>query len=342
MLFLVLWTCGAVHAQEGRPISAVPLSDMERRDTLGSSGYRFIISGHFHGASNSRSGMPAATLLANIDSINATGADLMFTTGDLFLDPARDLAMHRRVFYDKLHMPVYNAVGNHDVEGGAYAAEVGPTFFALDRGGDRFIVLDTEREDSRILGAQLELLEKAAMDAEAGLLRMVFILSHRPVWAEEDPRYKAIFRESTRSLLTTNFRSDVFPLLERMAKKAPVYWASGSMGGGAPASIFWEEGAPGIHYIQSAIRDERRDALLLIDVTEGKVMPSAMSLTGSSVLPVQEYNAAFWTGKKGLSRGFNWRLLPYLVKSTVTHRNFWWGMLSMALLLFGVRWISRR
>ncbi|HRH37377.1 MAG TPA: hypothetical protein PK760_03470, partial [Flavobacteriales bacterium] len=43
--------------------------------------YRIIIGGHFHGESTNRSGYPAATLLANIDTINSLGANLFLSTG---------------------------------------------------------------------------------------------------------------------------------------------------------------------------------------------------------------------------------------------------------------------
>ncbi|MBL0043492.1 MAG: metallophosphoesterase [Flavobacteriales bacterium] len=86
--------------------------------------YRILIGGHFHGESTNRSGYPAATLLANLDTINKLGANLFLSTGDLFMDPVKDMPRYQRALFSKLKMPLFNAPGNHDLEvsnSGAYS-----------------------------------------------------------------------------------------------------------------------------------------------------------------------------------------------------------------------------
>jgi hypothetical protein len=170
----------------------------------------------------------------------------------------------------------------------------------------------------------------------------LFIISHRPIWAEDDPQYSVLFKDNTRSTFGTNFRKDVYPLLEKIAQHAHVYWISGSVGGMAPSSIFFQEHAPNITFIQCAIRDEPRDALLVADVYPDSVRWSALSLTGQTLLAPEAYNAAWWRERVGKEEGFNWRLLPYLVKTTVLHRAFWWGAGLMLLLVLLVRRLLRR
>lgn len=305
---------------------------------LDSSGaHRMVFSGHFYGGSHSRSGYPAATVLANVDTLNALGAGVMLLTGDLFVEPVSDAQRHGAALYRRLNMPVYNAVGNHDLAGGRYEELFGATFMAFDRGPDRIIILDSERDNSKILGPQLELLEQAARDAGEGRLRHIFIVSHRPVWAEDDRELGELFRHNTRSMLGTNFERDVRPLLDRMRSHARVYWVSGSMGGFAPASVFHHEEAEGLFFLQTAIRDEPRDAVLVADVGEEHVRWWLVSLTGSKVGNVEGYDAAYWRKHMGVAgEGFNWRLMPLHVRNTVTHRAFWLGgalaLLAMAVL----------
>jgi hypothetical protein len=131
-------------------------------------------------------------------------------------------------------------------------------------------------------------------------------------------------------------------LLERIAQHAHVYWISGSLGGGAPSSIFFQPHAPNITFIQCAIRDVPRDALLIADVHPDTVKWSALSLTGQKLRSPETYDAAWWRSKRGKEEGFNWRLLPYLIRTTVLHRAFWWGAGLMLLLLLFVRRILRR
>ena len=114
----------------------------------------------------------------------------------------------------------------------------------------------------------------------------VIIISHRPIWAEDDPQYSDLFKDNTRSLTGTNFEKDVYPILEKIAEHAHLYWISGSLGGQAPSSIFFQQHAPNITFIQCAIRDEPRDALLIADVYPDSVHWSALSLTGLSLIHI--------------------------------------------------------
>lgn len=352
--------------------------------------YRILIGGHFHGASTSRSGYPAATLLANLDTINALGASLFLSTGDLFLDAKNDPARYARALFGKLRMPLFNAVGNHDLYRGE--SPVQPTFLsfavntavrswardpiaalnevqhaptpaernllqrqadALRTAGtmtvaaDRFIVFDTERDAGSIKGDQLDLLKALAEERpEPGLPareKRIFIVSHRPIWAEEDPEYGPLFAGNTRSAIGINFRSEVYPLVRRIAEHAQVYWISGSLGGQARSSIFFQRHAPNITFIQCAVRDEPRDALLIADLYPDSVHWSALSLTGMALREPSTYDAGWWRANLGPDRGFNWRLLPYYARITVLHRAFWAGLLTASVLAIAVAgWRSRR
>jgi len=323
-------------AAQRSPFTGVAVPSL---DTSGH--YRLIISGHFHGSSTDRSGYPAATLLANLDRVNALAPAVLISTGDLFMDPDRDSARYTRSLFERLQLPLFNAPGNHDRHGSAYhKASDCPVI--IQRGPDRIVVLDTERDDSDITGDQLEVLEKAARDAAAGGVRRLFVISHRPVWAEEDPTYSPLFADNTRSLTTPNFSKEVKPVLDRIAEQAELFWVSGSMAGRAPASIFFQRHAPNITYIQSAIRNELRDALLIADITADSIAWSAMSLTGQRLAHPSTYNAEFWRTAQGEPKAFNWRLLPYLVRTTVLHRSFAYGLAAGVVLVALGFFIFRR
>ncbi|MEZ4739567.1 MAG: hypothetical protein R2818_09505 [Flavobacteriales bacterium] len=321
------------------PYTEVPVSPP---DSTGA--YRLLIGGHFHGASSNRSGFPAATLLANLDTINAIDANVLLSTGDLFLIPDRDSARYARSLFSELKVALFNAPGNHDLEGKAYhrGAEM-PV--SISMGPDRILLVDTERNNSDIRGDQLEALEELATAAEGGGLRRVFIVSHRPIWSEEEPRYGDLFKNNTRSTSGCNYSKEVLPVLRRIAAHAEVFWISGSMAGRAPASIFFQPHEKNITYIQSAIRDELRDALLIADVDTEGVTWSTLSLTGLPMEPVEKYDADWWKAKQGEVPPFRWKLLPYLVKKNLSYPSFWYGFVIALcpLLLVGLvrRWGKR-
>lgn len=301
--------------------------------------YRLLFGGHFHGASTNRSGFPASTILAGIDTINALRANALFSTGDLFLDADADGERYMNSLFRKLEVALYNAPGNHDVEGRSYVPTYGPTYGRLDLGVDRVLWLDTERDNGDILSDQLEFFRQSLRDFRGS---NIFIVAHRPLWAEGDSPYSPLFPDNTRSLLVTNYDTEVYPLLVKAAEKAKVFWISGSMAGRAPASIFFQEHAPNITYIQCAIRDVPRDALLVADVRDGVVQWHGVSLTGQSLKPVQEYDAAWWGRTMPKGEPFDPRLIPMYVQQALTSADFWYGLISGLVLLFFVRRLLRR
>jgi hypothetical protein len=301
-------------------------------DSLGR--YRLLIGGHFHGESTNVSGFPASTVLANLDALNATRANVFLSTGDLFMQPDRDSARYASRFFSKLDLPLFNAPGNHDLEGHAFRT---PMPQRIDLGADRILLLDTERDDSDIQGDQLAALETLAQEALAGQVRHVFIVSHRPVWAEGNARYQALFSGNTSSLAGANYDREVLPILRRIASKAEVYWISGSMAGRAPASLFFQPHEANITYIQCAVRDQLRDAVLIADVGPAGIEWALRSLTGEPVRAVGTYDAAWWEKNQSKVEEFHWRRIPYLVRKEVTSATFWYGFAAAALVFFGWR-----
>lgn len=200
--------------------------------------YSFFVSGHFHGNSQNTSGYPAATLLANIDLINNSNVLALCSTGDLFMDVRNNIPQYRHAFFNKLRVPLYNAVGNHDISGKVYQENFGDTWFSFTTGSALFVFLDTEANDGSISGDQLKWFSNTLNDFCGNeKVKNVFIFSHRPVWSEGDERLKNIFKENTQSDFGNNFESEVIPLIKKYTAKIPVYWFSGSLGGGAPASF---------------------------------------------------------------------------------------------------------
>ncbi len=299
--------------------------------------YRVVISGHFHGSGKDRSGFPAATLLANIDRINSLNATLVLSTGDLFLEPDKDHKQYDRSFFSRLNAPLFNVPGNHD-KGKYYEEHFSPTFFSFKMGADAFVLFDTERKDGSLGGDQLALLE----DLRQSVHKRIFILSHRPIWAESDKVYGPLFEGNTRSLIGTNFEKDVVPLLEELAARSQIFWVSGSTAGKAPSSIFFQPHGPNITYIQSAIRNSPWDALLVADISPGSVQWSSLPLTDRPGTDPTTFNADWWKKHSGTEKKFNPRLIPFYMKSALMRPIFWYGAVFGLLLFASIRWVVRR
>jgi len=304
-------------------------------DTTGN--YSFVVGGHFYGKGSTNSGFPASTVLGGLERIRSFGPNALFITGDLFLNVELDSANYSRVLFDVLPFPVYNAVGNHDLDGDHYS-HFEPTFFSFQVGDDHFMVLDTEMDNGSIEGEQFDMFKsmiEAANQANAGNL---FVFSHRPVYVHGEPEFDHLLKNNTRSLTGNNFRTDLLPLIAGL-EGVDVYWFSGSMGGGSPSSFLYHEGY-GMTSILTAIRDTRKDAVLGVTVEHGAVSFTTIPLGINKTKPVDYYDLKFWQKNLGKDEGFNYRLIPYYIRSTITHRAYWIGVLSLLMVILIWKYFS--
>lgn len=321
-----------------QPVS--PFNELKvQTDSLGN--YKFLVSGHFYGDRNNKSHFPANTLLANLDWINESEADMLICLGDIFMDVRNDIPNYEKSFFDKLEIPLYNAVGNHDLTDNIYQEHYGATYFTFELNGDIHIILDTEKDNGDIKGEQLELIKSAEKKVREKNINNVFIYAHRTVWKDTYTEMEGLFTDNTQSITTPNFESDVYPILKQIGQKAKVFWFSGSLGP-APASFFhYPDEENNIIIIGTSIRSHPRDAMLMVKIHDGEVRFETHSLTGEELKPLEEYNVELWKSSVG-EEPFNWRLVPYYIQLMLTHRYFWYGMGFALTFMFIIYWIRKR
>ena len=191
-----------------------------------------------------------------------------------FINTKADLARHRRVFTTNWGIPVFNAVGNHDLDG----AIMKPC--SARRPSRSMWVLTASwcwtpsGTMGRIIGRQAELLFEATELARQGASGTC---SRSPI-APSGPRCSPCSMgcsSTTPARCLRRAGPRVLEALDAAAAGAGVFWFAGSMGGGAPASHPLAGDAQWVVYGMSAVRDEPRDALLLVSVDDDGVHPEA-------------------------------------------------------------------
>ncbi len=320
-----------------------PFNKLSINDSVAN--YSFIVSGHFHGASTNVSSFPASSLLANIDSLNSLNPLFLMSLGDMFLDVDDLYIKHYQYsLFNKLKMPLLNAVGNHDLSNhNMYEKAFGKTFFSFTHNSELFIVLNSELNDGSIKDEQLKMFTDALNSASSTTIKNIFIFSHRPIWAESIEKYKKLFTDNTRSSFQNNFLSDIKPLLQSVSKKCNMFWISGSMGGTAPVSFFYDKDEEtNVTYMQTAIRDLPRDAVLQIFINNGIVSLKGKSFSGQKLDKIENYNLNFWSKNIAPEQKFNFRLLPFLIMQMLKHYYFWIGFLLSIVLILVTTIIKRR
>lgn len=308
-------------------------------DSLGD--YSFLVSGHFYGGRSNQTGFPVNTILANIDWINNSNTIMLMSLGDMFMDVRNDIPNYKVSLFNKLNIPIFNAVGNHDISSDVYQSNFGETFFYFQISNDIHVVLDTELNDGSIKNEQLEFLKEIkGLVNSNNKIENVFIYTHRTIWARSYSDLDRLFLNNTQSLLGNNYESDVLPIIQAIQSKVQVVMFSGSLGD-APASFFNYKSHDSIQYVATAIRGLKRDAVLLVTKKESKISYSVKSLTKQPLNKFESYDFEFWNQNLGKIEKFNYRLIPLKIKNTVTSIDFWIGGIVI-LIGIGVMKLFRK
>ncbi len=333
LLALTLFIVFVLQFQQS--FSQVSLNNRAIDSSINVNDFSFIITGHIYGDGVNQSGYPASTFLGNMDFFeDSLQAAFICFTGDVFRDVKYDYPFYKRSAFDKMEIPLYNAVGNHDLSDDFYQEEVGETYFSFTVGKNVFIILDAESDDSQIVGDQFDFFESTLNNAKEIGAEHVFIFSHRPIWAETNPEFEGLFSDNTRSTFGDNFIEGVYPELDSYQHDFDIFWLSGSMGN-VPVSFFYhKEEDKNITYIQTAIRNIPRDAILEVKVKDDQLSFIPHSLTGQHLEALEYYNMDFWKEYQVPVVKFNYRLIPLYIKQTLTNRMFWYGMGAMVVVFF--------
>jgi hypothetical protein len=232
--------------------------------------YTILIGGHLYGHGESPD--PASTLVDWLRTKPALADVAFFALGDLTYRPTpENLDRFEAAVVDPLEMPFFNAPGNHDLHGTEYARRYAPTYYQTRIGPDVFLVGHAGLlEPSPQRAFFLEALEEAASSPQ---VRYVFILTHRLMWAVDDPRYRAIAER--RNLLLGypdegQFTATLLPQVKRAAKRKRVFWFSGDLG---KHTTYYRDRHPtqGVTYVAVGLWDRPEDRLIRVSISESGV-----------------------------------------------------------------------
>ena len=170
-----------------------------------------------------------------------------------------------------IDIPFFPVVGNHEVSAPIQGEKLyrkqfllpeGKTYYAFRAGGTLFVVLNSEEESGRIIGAQLSWLENI-LSSSKETFKLVFL--HRPLFLPIDSLKKgramdrhphdrdALHRLFLKTDVKAVFEADDHRF-DRMEKDHILYVITG--GGGAPLASLKERGGF-FHYVWTSVRNGR-------------------------------------------------------------------------------------
>ena len=261
--------------------------------------FSFLLAGHMYGSHN-ESIYPSASLLANIQLLNNSGAHFLVSLGDI-VQQANELQIEvlKTSFLLKLNLPVFHTPGNHDFRS-RYIEYFGNPFFSFRYGSSFFIFLNSEASRGKIEGEQLDFLIKdIEYCKKTREIQNIFIFSHRLLWAIENPPYSEIIRfvngpgDHPKDAATIS--KVILPKLKSLVDKN-VYFAGGDVGCKWSLPLFYEKDPKSnITYIAVGVGDTEKDVVLQAHLSKsGKATFTPISLTTQKLYPVEYYSLDYW------------------------------------------------
>ena len=268
----------------------------------GPDGEQFLVVGHLYGTIQGEDNQPAPGLLNALPELNRIPLSLLVSLGDMVKQSeADDFDELDRQLLKPAAFPVFNTVGNHDVENRAlYEDRYGPTYFSFRHGPSRMIFLDTEREHCAIDSPQREMLNSVMQEAlEDRTTRQIFIFMHKTFFFKNDRLFELKAEKAGPNVWdcygTGNFSEIMQTIIQPAALQKPVYLFAGDVGAYGNLSPYYEK-LPGssLTLVMTGLGDFPSDSGILVTVKGDDVQLEAYSLTGNQMNPLPSYSPEYW------------------------------------------------
>lgn len=211
---------------------------------------------------------------------------------------------------DSLGLPVYFAVGNHDMENRpVFEERYGKTYFHFAYRNDLFIILDPNIDEWNISGDQLTFLKNIVADNHQKTDN-IFIFFHQLLWWEKNNSYNKTHPNSFAGRADTiNFWSEVIPLFRNITNHT-VFFA-GDMGAASWSDNFMYDSFDNIELICSGMGEEDGDNFIVVNIdSEKKINYDLICLNDSSMNCFGNLKDYKLSETKDESENHNYKVFP--------------------------------
>jgi hypothetical protein len=232
--------------------------------------YSFFVSGHAYGQPGIKNGL-YPPFKKKFDYIrNRPEIKFGVFTGDIVAaNPTADDWDKVDIDIKNLGLPVYFAVGNHDMEDRElFESRYGETYFSFAFQNDLFIVLDPNIDGWNISGEQMDFLKKTLLDNSENTDN-IFVFFHQLLWWKNNSiytRYRPNSFEGKADKI--NFWSEVEPMFSKLSNE--VFMFAGDVGAGSWAADFMYDKYGNISLIASGMGEGDGDNFVVANVHEDK------------------------------------------------------------------------
>ncbi len=269
----------------------------------GNDTFKFIVFSHAYGDADITDDIPSENLTQHLDELLATQPSFMFSLGDMVQNgQAAQFDILKQSLLEEIGVPVFNAVGNHDVKNRELYSELfGATYYSFQYGNAVFFVLDTEIDQCNISGEQLDMLEQGIASALADRqIDQIYILMHKVLFLtseaiEQNPDYRA--RPNDFAVFESNNFSEIMDsLLIPAATQKPLFLFAGDVGafGGNMSPFYHKDKRANLSMYAAGIGDTEHDVVFLVSNSGKKVTVQPYRLADGKFLDLNDYNLQYW------------------------------------------------
>jgi len=190
-------------------------------------------------------------------------------TGDIVISGTVQNWDEIDVDVEELGLPVYFAVGNHDMTNRAlYESRYGSTYYFFIHENDLIIILDPNIDHWNISGDQLVFLQNV-LEQNSSNVDNIFVFFHQLLWREDNNIYQDLIPNSYAGRANTiNFWSVVEPLFNALPNE--VYMFCGDLGAGTWSSNLAYDHFENISLIGSGMGDINGENFIVVNVLNNK------------------------------------------------------------------------
>jgi len=232
--------------------------------------YSFFVAGHTYGTpgvNNPGLHPPFKQKFSYIQS--RTEIKFGILTGDIVITSTEQDWDEVDADIDTLGLPVYFAVGNHDMsDRELYENRYGSTYYYFKYENDLFIVLDPNIDHWNISGEQLEFLQNVLND-NAATSDNIYVFFHQVLWWDSNNQFYYIHCNSYDGRADSiNFWTEVEPLFRNLPNE--VFMFAGDVGATYQASDVTYDHYDNITLISSGMGEPNGENFVVVNVNADK------------------------------------------------------------------------
>jgi hypothetical protein len=167
---------------------------------------------------------------------------------------------------NELGIPVYFAVGNHDMENRPlFESRYGLTYYSFSFKKNLFIILDPNIDGWNISGDQLQFLQNT-INHNASTVNNIYVFFHQILWKESNSMFDYIKWNSSAGLENPiNFWAEIVPIFLKLDNQVTMF--SGDLGASWSTNISYDRYG-NITFIASGMGDEDGDNFIVVNIME--------------------------------------------------------------------------